>query len=706
MNCSRLFALSLFTLISGTALAGNLKVNLIPPGAVTAGAQWRVDGGTWRNSGVTVKNLSNAAHTVEYKAVAGWIAPASTSVTLTNNVTTTITGTYVQPASIAVTLTPSTGQWRIDGGAWRSSGTTATGLTPGAHTISYNALSNYNSPASETVTLVANQTTNLSRSYTAVAALTVTLTPANASWQVDGGSWQSSGATVTGLTPGAHTIAFSSVTGMLPLAPESISLPAAQATSVNRTYTAEAGLIVNLTPATAQWRVDGGAWQDSGTLVGQFSAGNHVVEYNAASGYTAPASESVALISGQTTTITRNYTAVSAVTVDLIPSSGTWQIDGGAWQASGATVTGLTPGNHTIAYSTITGMLPMPSETVSLPGAQTTSLARSYTAEAGLTVTLTPSTAQWRLDGGVWRNSGDHVGQLIAGGHTVDYSVADGYLAPASENVTLVAGQTNTVTRSYTAVSAITVNLSPASGTWQVDGGPWQASGATVEGLTPGAHTIGFSSVAGMLPLAAESISLPAAQATSIDRSYTAEAGLIVNLTPASAQWRVDGGTWQASGTRVGQLSAGNHNVDYTSAPGYAALPSESVALAAGETNTVTRNYTAVSAVTINLTPSSGTWQVDGGPWQASGATVEGLTPGAHTIGFSSVAGMLPMPSETVNLPGTETTSLARVYTAEAGLTVTLTPASAQWRVDGGAWRNSGDRVGQLISGNHLVDVQ
>src|SRR4051812_15399721 len=255
------FAFSSLTLISGTALAGNLTVNLSPSAAVTAGAQWRVDGGNWRNSGATVKNLSNSAHTVEYKALTGWIAPTSTNVSLTNNVTTTVTGTYVQPAAVAVTLTPSTGQWQIDGGAWRNSGTPATGLTPGPHTISYNALSNYSSPASETVTLVGNQTTNLARSYTAVAALTVTLTPSNASWQVDGGSWQPSGAAVTGLIPGAHTIGFSTVAGMLPLAPETISLPAAQATAINRSYTAEAGLVANLTPVTAQWRVDSGAWQ-------------------------------------------------------------------------------------------------------------------------------------------------------------------------------------------------------------------------------------------------------------------------------------------------------------------------------------------------------------------------------------------------------------------------------------------------------------
>jgi hypothetical protein len=163
----RLPVLAILTLISGTALAGNLTVSLTPSAAVSAGAQWRVDAGAWRNSATTVKNLSNATHTVEFKAISGWIAPANATVTLTNNVTTTVTGAYVQPSSVAVTLNPAGGQWQIDGGSWRNSATTASGLMPGAHTISYNALTNYTAPATETVNLIAAQTTTLSRTYTA-----------------------------------------------------------------------------------------------------------------------------------------------------------------------------------------------------------------------------------------------------------------------------------------------------------------------------------------------------------------------------------------------------------------------------------------------------------------------------------------------------------------------------------------------------------
>ena len=47
---------------------------------MNAGAKWRVDGGPWKNSGQTVNNLSNATHTVEFRAVSGWLTPAAVNV--------------------------------------------------------------------------------------------------------------------------------------------------------------------------------------------------------------------------------------------------------------------------------------------------------------------------------------------------------------------------------------------------------------------------------------------------------------------------------------------------------------------------------------------------------------------------------------------------------------------------------------------------
>ena len=50
---------------------GALQVTINPAGAVSAGAQWQVDGGAFQNSGAIVTNLSAGNHTVAFSAVAG-----------------------------------------------------------------------------------------------------------------------------------------------------------------------------------------------------------------------------------------------------------------------------------------------------------------------------------------------------------------------------------------------------------------------------------------------------------------------------------------------------------------------------------------------------------------------------------------------------------------------------------------------------------
>ena len=53
---------------SGTYAAnvGALQVTISPPGAVSAGAQWQVDGGPLQNSGAVVTNLAVGMHTVAF----------------------------------------------------------------------------------------------------------------------------------------------------------------------------------------------------------------------------------------------------------------------------------------------------------------------------------------------------------------------------------------------------------------------------------------------------------------------------------------------------------------------------------------------------------------------------------------------------------------------------------------------------------------
>ncbi len=75
---------------------GSLTVTIDPTAAVSAGAKWNVDGGTWEASGATVTGLNAGSHTVNFAAVQGWTTPAPQNVTVSGNQTATASGTYVQ----------------------------------------------------------------------------------------------------------------------------------------------------------------------------------------------------------------------------------------------------------------------------------------------------------------------------------------------------------------------------------------------------------------------------------------------------------------------------------------------------------------------------------------------------------------------------------------------------------------------------------
>lgn len=76
---------------------GSLQVTISPAAAVSGGAQWRVDGGSWQNSGATVSGLLAGPHGVDFKTVSGWALPVTPYVWVSDYVTTTVTGTYRFP---------------------------------------------------------------------------------------------------------------------------------------------------------------------------------------------------------------------------------------------------------------------------------------------------------------------------------------------------------------------------------------------------------------------------------------------------------------------------------------------------------------------------------------------------------------------------------------------------------------------------------
>jgi major membrane immunogen (membrane-anchored lipoprotein) len=153
--------------------AGSLQVTLAPQGAVNAGAQWqRVGQSAWRNSGATESNIPPGQVTVECSHVTGWDTPAQQDVTISSGQVATLTRTYVSSAgALQVTLAPQDAinagaQWRRVGqSAWRNSGAAESGLAPGQYTVEFLTVTDWTTPAAQTISVVAGQTATLTGTY-------------------------------------------------------------------------------------------------------------------------------------------------------------------------------------------------------------------------------------------------------------------------------------------------------------------------------------------------------------------------------------------------------------------------------------------------------------------------------------------------------------------------------------------------------------
>jgi subtilisin family serine protease len=99
-----------------------------------------------------------------------------------------------------------------------------------------------------------------------------------------------------------------------------------QTIPVSLTVTVDSGsLQVTISPVAAvsdgaQWRVDGGNWQNNGITVSGWAAGSHTVEFKEITGWTPPKPLSVSIDEGQTTNASGSYTQGDKFGLNLIIS--------------------------------------------------------------------------------------------------------------------------------------------------------------------------------------------------------------------------------------------------------------------------------------------------------------------------------------------------------------------------------------------------
>jgi len=172
-----------FTNIILPAIPGTLVVTASPPALVTFAKNrtWNLDG-VWQTNGFTNLFLDPGSHIVAFTNIAGWLTPASQSISITSAVQTRILVVYTQLlSSLQVNLTPPAAvtagaTFQLDGGPWQPTSTLLTTLSPGNHTVGFSPVSGWVTPAFQTVTLTNGQTNTLNANYVLITAPVITQT--------------------------------------------------------------------------------------------------------------------------------------------------------------------------------------------------------------------------------------------------------------------------------------------------------------------------------------------------------------------------------------------------------------------------------------------------------------------------------------------------------------------------------------------------
>jgi hypothetical protein len=184
--------------------------------------------------------------------------------------------------------------------------------------VSFSHIEGYTEPAPQTVDVVAGAITTLNANFTQRGELRVETNPSvDAQITVDGtptdeyGMW-------TDVPAGSHTVCFGKTAGYDPPACQTVNVTAGNQSTVTGTYTADANALGNggvgllrviTNPALpSQISINGVIADSWGLNWLEEPPGSYTITFSHIEGYTDPAPQTVAVSSGQTTTVMGTFT--------------------------------------------------------------------------------------------------------------------------------------------------------------------------------------------------------------------------------------------------------------------------------------------------------------------------------------------------------------------------------------------------------------
>jgi hypothetical protein len=330
---------------------------------------------------------------------------------------------------------------------------------------------------------------------TQTGGVTVTLSPgsvnsAGAGWRVDGGLYQASGQSVTGLSVGTHTITCLSVAGYTTPAAQMITVSAGAITAATLSYTPVAPSTYTLTlnannseGLISESPTGGGSGNQytAGSLIQLTANADYGYHFTGWSGALSGSSNPATIVMNSNETVAANFASgdprLGTITVTIDPPAAaaagmTWGFNANDFRVSGSSCTTF-PGTYILELHAVSGWLGNQTFEATITAGETTNVTITCTQDTTpglLTVTLWPPAvgntgAEWHVNGGAGLASGASAA-LESGTYTVSFDSVAGWTAPANQTVVVQRAATTTTAGTYgIATGAPVINsISPSVG--------------------------------------------------------------------------------------------------------------------------------------------------------------------------------------------------------------------------------------------------
>ncbi len=240
---------------------GWVRIKIEPEEVLQESPKWRLSGGIWYESGQKSRKIGSGKHLVSFSDTENWNPPQPIEVDVSRKSLTEKTVRYTKKpppeyGKIRVVIDPCDvraldARWRINNGPWLESGQTSDNILVGKAAITFKPISDWRSPAGQTVEIKKDEIVELNAAYVKIpkpvvhyGSLKVIIEPqkaveAGAQWRLKNqpDKWYDSGA-VLELKTDNYEIDFKPP-GNLWKPPKTIALVVQKDKTIERTVTYE-----------------------------------------------------------------------------------------------------------------------------------------------------------------------------------------------------------------------------------------------------------------------------------------------------------------------------------------------------------------------------------------------------------------------------------------------------------------------------------